>query len=84
MKTVIQDVIEERLRQDDQWGEQNHDPSMYLTILTEEIGEIARAVFEARFDGAPISRIREEVVQAAAVAVAMVECIDRGKWGWPQ
>lgn len=26
--------------------------------------------------------MREEAVQVAAVAVAIVECLDRGKWRW--
>jgi NTP pyrophosphatase (non-canonical NTP hydrolase) len=80
-------VSDERSRQDAKWGEQNHDPAMYLTILMEEVGEAAQAALALRF-GKPTdaahAHYREELVQVAAVAVAMIECLDRGKWRWAQ
>jgi hypothetical protein len=85
---AIQDVLDERTRQDAKWGEQNHDPSLWLTILGEEFGETCQAALEAKFGKDParreerIARVREEAVQTAAVALAMVECIDRGQWAW--
>lgn len=79
-------VLTERDRQDAKWGEQNHDPFTYLTILTEEVGEFAQAALQTRFGGdkGGLVRMREEAVQAAAVALAIVECLDRGKWKWPE
>jgi NTP pyrophosphatase (non-canonical NTP hydrolase) len=78
-------VMDERLRQDAKWGEQNHDPSTYLTILMEEVGEYAQAVLETRFGGphGGEDKMRAEAVQVAAVALAIVECLDRGTWLWP-
>lgn len=77
-------VAEERLRQDSKWGEQNHDPEWWLAILMEEVGELAQAVLETHFDNGVDARakggvenIRKEAVQCAAVALAMVEYIDR-------
>ncbi len=29
-------------------------------------------------------KLRDEAVQTAAVALAIVECLDRAKWSWPQ
>jgi hypothetical protein len=89
--TALRDIIAERERQEAKWGEQNHDPFLYLTILGEEYGETCKAALEARFNssgpGTPtaidrLADLRAEAVQTAAVAMAIVECIDRKKWRW--
>ncbi len=86
LNPVIFEVIDERERQDEKWGEQNHDPFKYLAILGEEVGEANNAVLEAfdfkcdQFDVTRLNAYREELIQVAAVAVAMVESFDRGKW----
>lgn len=81
--TALRDVLAERKRQDAKWGEQNHDPFTYLTILTEEVGETAQAALSMRFGSGDPAHLREEAVQVAAVALAIVECLDRQKWKWP-
>jgi NTP pyrophosphatase (non-canonical NTP hydrolase) len=63
------------------WGEQNHDPITYLAVLVEEVGELAQAGLHLRFGGPKAEGLRDEAVQVAAVALAIVECLDRGKWG---
>lgn len=83
MSRALDDVLEERQRQEDKWGEQNHDPFTYLAILTEEVGELAQASLHLRFGGPEALGVRMEAVQCAAVALAIVECLDRGKWKWP-
>lgn len=87
--TALRDVLAERKRQDAKWGEQNHDPFLYLTILGEEYGETCQAALNARFSDKDIAiysdkmrKLREEAVQTAAVALAIVECLDRDKWRW--
>lgn len=79
---IIQQVVDERTRQDDMWGVQSHDPAVYLMILGEEVGEANKAALEAamstlqdRPEG--LRKYREELVQVAAVAIAMIECLDR-------
>lgn len=85
---ALRDMLAERKRQDAKWGEQNHDPFLYLTILGEEYGETCKAALETRFAKNPVAandnliHLREEAVQTAAVALALVECLDRGKWRW--
>ena len=84
LQRVLEEVVAERRRQDAKWGEQNHDPFLYGTILMEEVGEFAQAALKARFDeGKTLDNVREEAIQVAAVAVAIVECLDRGAWRWP-
>jgi len=70
--TIMSQVISERERQHIMWGEQNHDPAYWLSILGEEFGEVCRAVCEKNN-----ANYREELIQLAAVAVQMVECFDR-------
>lgn len=79
---VLHEVHLERIRQDQKWGQQDHTPAHYFAILAEEHGEVAKEVVEYTFGRANtlrarLARIREELIQEAAVAVAMVEAIDR-------
>lgn len=41
---VMAAVSNERLRQKDKWGDQHHDPVVWLAILAEEVGEAARTI----------------------------------------
>lgn len=79
MSLALDSVIEERERQDAKWGEQNHDPTVWVTILSEETGELAQEVLTERVGSAGNGHgdLRSEVVQVAAVAVAMIEYLDR-------
>ena len=78
---VLGEVLAERKRQDEKWGEQNHDPITWLGILVEEVGELAKAIIETVFisfgSHGGIGNIRREAIDVAAVAVAIVECLDR-------
>lgn len=78
----LDEIYRERVAQDEKWGEQNHTPADWLVILTEEIGEVARAICEARHGKLcdlkdNLKQYRKELIQLAAVAVSMVECLDR-------
>lgn len=85
MPEALEDVLLERGKQELKWGEQNHDPFEYLTILMEEVGEAAQAALHCHhgYDPDALAHFRTEMVQTAAVALAIVECLDRGKWEWP-
>ena len=76
----VRDVLEERIRQEVQWGTQDHSPQDWMMILMEEVGEFARAEMETREREADPANIREELVQVAAVALAMLECCYRNGW----
>jgi hypothetical protein len=79
---VLDDILRERGRQDSRWGQQDHKFGEWLSILMEEIGEACREHQAIRFceraDRRP--HLRTELVQAAAVAAAIVECGDRNGW----
>lgn len=74
---AISDVMQERVRQDRKWGEQNHPEGIWLGILGEEYGEVAKEIAESQARPLDMSALREELVQTAAVAVAWIEAIDR-------
>lgn len=78
---ILREVGQERLRQNELFGEQNHDFETWYTILGEEFGEVGKALQDIRFRGAGTENLREELLQVAAVAVAIVECLDRNKCG---
>lgn len=69
---TLLEVSLERCRQDKKWGEQNHHPFKYLAILGEEVGEANKAAIEGDWNN-----YRVELIQVAAVAVAMIQCFDR-------
>ena len=85
---VLQNVLDERHRQDKKWGEQNHTISVYGHIVGEEFGEVSKAIVEILMDEVMYStmnhelrvELRKELIQAAATAVAMVECMDRNRY----
>lgn len=68
---VLNDVLNEIERIDAKWKDQSHLPaSERLAILTEEVGEVARATLESK-------GLRDELVQVAAVALKWIDDIDK-------
>lgn len=62
----------ERDRQREKWREKEHEfRGNKLSVLLEEVGEVAKAINE---DEGP-ERLREELVQVAAVAVKWVQTL---------
>jgi len=43
----------------------------------EEVGEASEAILEAKFGMWTLDNYRAEIIQVAAVAIAMLECFDR-------
>jgi hypothetical protein len=71
---VLNEVMQERTSQDQQWGEHNHDPAVWMLILTGEVGEAARDALEVNLAG-----YRADLIQVAAAAVAAIESLDRSR-----
>lgn len=84
MKRAIEDVVAERERQYRAWGAQHHSLTQWLAILTEELGEAAKEVNEFNFVEIPdkkiehLQNLREELVQVGAVALQIIEFLDKG------
>lgn len=64
---VIKEILREMQRQNEKWGEQHHDPAIWLAILTEEVGEVAESVLKEDRLGYKL-----ELVQVAAVAIQAI------------
>jgi hypothetical protein len=93
---VLAEVLEERGRQHEKWGEQNHGDGTGGTPIAHVLRTLCDASFkqghgtwahilgeefaEALDERQPAS-LRKELVQVAAVAVAWVEAIDRRQRG---
>ena len=78
---AIERVLDERDLQNVKWAGRHMwgvgdcssgmvDTSTKIAVLTEEVGEVARAYLERDLDG-----LRTELVQVAAVAVAILESL---------
>lgn len=71
--TVIEHVLAERERQDELWGDQvNNTDETWSVIAMEELGEVARNVYESQLGLAYV-----ELIQVAAVCVAWAEALRR-------
>ena len=72
---VLNQVDNERLKQDAMWGKQRHDRGTWLAILMEEVGEVAQAMQEGftHHKESDADNLYTELIQVAAVAVAIAE-----------
>ena len=66
------DILDERARQDQKWGEQqHHSRAEWAVILGEEFGEVCRDILER----APREKLQAEITQCAAVCLAWLEAL---------
>ncbi len=76
---VIQSVKRERERQNKLYGLQRHDINVWQGILIEEVGEVAQAINGINLPKdakeTDSDNLYEELIQVAAVAVAIAEQI---------
>lgn len=77
MLAAMQKVAGERQKQDEKWGEQNHQDQWWLAILTEEVGEVSQAILHDQFGGHAAGHVEEELIQVAAVAISWLQAIAR-------
>lgn len=84
-KEIIGKILVERKRQDEKWGSQNHSPIEWCAILMEEVGEMAKEAHEFHFRGkfykdtGQLERYEKELIQVAALAVSMLESLERNE-----
>lgn len=74
---ILKLIKAERDRQDIKWGPQNHSQIVWLGILAEEFGELAKEVNEVHFRTGNKTHLEAELVQTSAVCVAMLESLWR-------
>lgn len=94
---VLLEVADERTKQYNKWGQQDHNLTTWIAILTEEVGEASKEAVDYCCDNPPskeerlespktiqynrLIRYRKELIQTAAVAVQMIESLDRNELG---
>ena len=80
---ILNEVGHERIKQDTQWGVQNHDHFRWYPILGEEFGEIGSAlcafINNTHPDQAIKDNLRYEIIQLMAVGLAWIECMERNE-----
>ncbi|HCY81516.1 MAG TPA: hypothetical protein DHV22_07930, partial [Xanthomarina gelatinilytica] len=94
---ILNEIKKERQRQDAKWGEQNHNLVEWMAILTEEVGEASKEALEYHFASKELNEqlpenkeafrlklqlLRMELVQTAAVAVSIIESMERNQLLW--
>jgi len=75
-KMLFKSVVEENKRQLSIWGVQSHTLPEWQMFLTEEVGELARAISEFMYRGEKSSNIYDEAIQVATLALKMAEMIE--------
>lgn len=75
-KSIIDKLLKEREQQDNKFGSspRNLHSSVWILVLLEELGEVARAILENDFIGYP-----KELTQVGACAIAALEDYYLGK-----
>lgn len=74
---IISEIFNERMRQIKRFGYQDISHFEFHAILSEEVGEVARALIEHKYNGETLENYRSELVQVAATALQMIEELDR-------
>lgn len=91
INSINEEIKQERLRQIEKWGVQDHDLCTWIAILTEEVGEASKEALDWQCQNPskenPLENLRtvqldrlkayrKELIQVAAVAVQMIEAVD--------
>ena len=94
MDKIFNQIKQERARQHDKWGEQNHNLVEWMAILIEEVGEVSKEAADFHFENGKeqlndsifkavqqgrLVNYRKELIQVAAVATQMIESLDRNR-----
>lgn len=79
--SILNSIVDERVRQDEKWGDQSEHPATFwYAVLGEEVGEVANAILnDAKLPwyNQDDKAIEKELIQVAAVAVAWLEAMER-------
>jgi NTP pyrophosphatase (non-canonical NTP hydrolase) len=70
---LFEQVENENIRQLKKWGVQDHSPFEWLTILTEEVGELASEISELEDRNGTHREVVAEAIQVATLALKIAE-----------
>ena len=75
---VLTDVFKENQRQVAKWGIQTHSLFEWQNYLTEELGEVAKAIAEFEYRGGTKEEVYKEAIQVATLALKIAEMVKYG------
>ena len=74
---IIEEILSERKLQIKKHGPKKYTPIEWISILVEEVGEVSKEIGNNYiFDWNNKKQYRAELIQVAAVALAMIESYD--------
>jgi hypothetical protein len=66
-------ILDENVSQLGKFGIQDHESIEWMNILTEEHGELAKAINDFWFSDGSAYRVKQEAIQVATLALKIVE-----------
>jgi hypothetical protein len=69
---IYTEIAKQRKKQNIQWGESNHAPPIWLTILAKKQGDLAKSILRNE-----PQNYKELLLELSAVCVAAIGCFDR-------
>lgn len=81
LATLIRMVLDENRRQLSKWGIQDHTSFAWMTILAEEAGSVAKAIGEFEYRGGAASKVVNEAIQVATLALKIAEMFGGTRFG---
>ena len=63
----------EDIKQLKKWGTQQHTPAIWMLILSEEVGELAKTILEHENSWPQSKDIKEEAIQVATLALKIAK-----------
>ena len=72
---LFDDVFLEHLRQVDKWGLQTHTLFEWQNYITEELGELAKAISEHEYCNGSWEDIYKEAIQVATLSLKIAEMV---------
>jgi len=73
MPEIMEWILGEHLRQLTKWGIQTRTAFEWMTYLTEEVGELAKAISEVEYREGERAQIKKEAIQVATLALKIAE-----------
>lgn len=72
---VVSLVRQERVKQFEKWGRQEHNAFTWMAILMEEVGEASQAALHDVFGGKAKGTFMVEMIHVTAVAIQILESL---------
>jgi len=74
---ILDEIESENKRQLDKWGIQTHTSFEWCNYLTEELGELAKAIADFEYDRGEKIEVKKEAIQVATLALKIAEMFDK-------